>query len=95
MDDANVATGARDATALRGGLASLVARATAGPAYPADARDLGVARVAGLDLPIRATVAIVVATALVLADYTGVVRFDTSARGVALERLILFGGVPL
>jgi membrane protease YdiL (CAAX protease family) len=77
------------------GLGALVARATAGPAYPSDADDLQDIRLAGLDLPIRATVALLLATGLVLADYTGLARFDPTPRGIAIERLILFGGVPL
>jgi membrane protease YdiL (CAAX protease family) len=76
-------------------LGALVARATAGPAYPPDADDLRDIRLAGLDLPIRATVALLLATVLVLADYTGLARFDPTPRGIAIERLILFGGVPL
>jgi membrane protease YdiL (CAAX protease family) len=77
------------------GIRALVARATAGPAYSPDADDLRDFRVAGLDLPIRATVALLLATALVLADYTGLARFDPTPRGIAIERLILFGAVPL
>jgi membrane protease YdiL (CAAX protease family) len=73
----------------------LFARATAGPAYSADQADLADARIAGLDLPIRATVALFVATAAVLADDTGLVRFDASPRGIAVERLVVFGLVPL
>ena len=76
-------------------LTGLFTRATAGPAYPANAADLGDIRIAGLDLPIRATVALFVATVAVLADYTGLVRFDPSPRGIALERLVVFGLVPL
>ncbi|HLX35573.1 MAG TPA: CPBP family intramembrane glutamic endopeptidase [Candidatus Limnocylindrales bacterium] len=49
----------------------------------------------GLDLPLRASVAILAASALLLADYTGLLRWDPSARGVSLERFVLFGLVPV
>jgi membrane protease YdiL (CAAX protease family) len=73
----------------------LLARAAAGPAYSANEADLADVRLAGLDLPIRATVALFDGTVAVLADYTGLVRFDASPRGIAVERLIVFGLVPL
>jgi membrane protease YdiL (CAAX protease family) len=76
-------------------LTGLFARATAGLAYPANEADLADVRIAGLDLPTRATVALFIATVAVLADYTGIVRFDGSPRGIALERFIVFGIVPL
>jgi membrane protease YdiL (CAAX protease family) len=78
----------RDATILRSGL---LARATAGPTYEPDRGDRRDIRVAGLDLPLRATVALFVATLVVLLDYTGVLQFHPRA----LERAILFGLVPL
>lgn len=86
------------------GLRGLVARATAGPAYPPDDGDRRDARVAGLDLPIRASVALLAATALVLADYTRLpaqlpiapfAGYADTALGIALERFALFGLVPL
>lgn len=86
------------------GLSSFVARATAAPAYPADERDLRDVRIAGLDLPIRATVALVVATALVLADVTQLAigpSFDVFGAGaegprvIAIERFLRFGVAPL
>jgi hypothetical protein len=76
-------------------LTTIFARATAGPAYPARQADLADVRIAGLDLPIRATLALFVATVAVLADYTGLVRFDASPRGIAVDRLVVFGLVPL
>jgi CAAX prenyl protease-like protein len=77
------------------GLTALVARATAAPAYAPDARDLDDVRVAGVDLPARATTALVAATALVLADQTHLVPGPwDGAQGIALERFVLFGAVP-
>ena len=86
-------------------LGSLTARATAGPAYPPSPEDLRDVRIAGLDVPVRATVALFVATLLVLVDYTGILQLhpaiDFMARHPdqnlvrALERAILFGLVPL
>ena len=77
-------------------LGSLTARATAGPSYaplPEDLRDL---RVAGLDLPVRATVALFVATLVVLVDYTGALKLQPDQSLLrALERAMLFGLVPL
>lgn len=86
-------------------LATITARATAGPSYPASPEDLRDVRVAGLDFPLRATVALFVATLVVLVDYTGVLKLqppiflldrepDPSLLR-ALERAILFGLVPL
>ena len=88
------------------GLGALLARATAGPTYPPDEADLQDIRVAGLDLPLRATVALFAATALVLVDFTAVLR-DPNAIcvfgvrmcgdpwGVAAQRFMLFGIGPL
>ena len=85
-------------------IATLLAGATAGPAYPPDDADLRDARIAGLDLPIRASVALFAATALVLADYTRLLgrpplalfgdTLDTPG-GLSIERFVLFGLVPL
>jgi len=76
-------------------IASLVARATAGPTYEPGERDLADLRIAGVDLPIRATVALFAATALVLADYTRALPGPWDGPdGVALERVLLFGIVP-
>ena len=63
-------------------------------------------RLAGLDLPIRASVALLAATVLVLLDYTGAWRplagllpqvgaGDVPGRDVAVERLVIYGFVPV
>ncbi len=52
------------------GLRGLLAGATRAPAYPPGTGDLVDVHLAGLALPRRATVALAVATALVLLDYT-------------------------
>ena len=81
-------------------------RATAGPSYPPDDGDLRDVRLAGLDLPIRASVALLAATVLVLLDYTGAWRplagllpqvgaGDVPGRDVAIERLVIYGVVPV
>jgi membrane protease YdiL (CAAX protease family) len=77
----------------------LYARATAGPAYPPDAADLADLRLAGLALPIRASVAALVATAVVVIDQLHlVVPAGVSALGlepIKAGRLVLFLLVPL
>jgi hypothetical protein len=82
----------------------VIARATRGPTYSPGTADLAVVRVVGLDLPIRASVALLAATALVLADYTRLVGPSglnlvgdllDSAGGVSLERFVVFGLAPL
>ena len=82
----------------------LLRLATAGPVYapsPADRREVAVF---GLDLPVRATVALFVATAVFVADATGsivldavrsLVGSDTTSIDLAVTRAILFGVVPL
>jgi membrane protease YdiL (CAAX protease family) len=45
-----------------------LARATAGPDYPPDAGDVVDVRIAGLAIPLRATVAVLAVTALILVD---------------------------
>lgn len=74
------------------------------PAYPPAPEDLRVVRIMGLDLPLRATTAIFVATLVELFDYsrTAIPRpiLDLglaagAMRYQALERVILFGLVPL
>jgi membrane protease YdiL (CAAX protease family) len=84
---------------------SLTARATAGPSYPPSPEDLRDVRIAGLDLPVRATVALFVATLVILLDYTGVLQLRPAIDFMirhpdqnllrAVERAILFGLVPL
>jgi membrane protease YdiL (CAAX protease family) len=68
---------------------------------PADRREVGIL---GLRLPARATVAILVTTALVLIDFSRVLLPATSQelahspaglRAMAVERLVLWGIVPL
>jgi membrane protease YdiL (CAAX protease family) len=93
-------------TALAGtvsGLTSFLARATAGPSYPPNEADLRDVRIAGLDLPLRASAGLFAVTALVLADYTRlamrppidlVASFRDTSEGIAAERLVLFGLVP-
>jgi hypothetical protein len=85
-------------------LSDLIAKATAGPSYPPDEADLRDVRIAGVDLPLRATVALFAATALVLADYTRLASrppidffagFYDTHRGISMERFVLFGLVPL
>jgi len=77
---------------------------TAGPAYPPSDADRRVVSVAGLSLPVRATVAISVVVLVVLFDYSRTFLPDTvltagrspeSMRTIAWERVILFGLVPL
>jgi membrane protease YdiL (CAAX protease family) len=87
------------------GLASLISRATAGPTYPPSPEDLRDVRIAGLDLPVRATVALFVATLVVVVDYTNALALRPAIDLIgpcaeatlvrAAERAILFGLVPL
>jgi hypothetical protein len=86
--------------ALRG----LVREAVAGPAYEPAAGDLQNVTIAGLALPVRATTALFVVTALFVADATGTIILDAvravlggtdPAMDRAIERAILFGVVPL
>jgi membrane protease YdiL (CAAX protease family) len=80
----------------------------AAPAYPPDAGDLRTMTVAGLRLPVRATVAVLAVTLILLLDYHG--RIDglveaalgpfgdsvaASKRVQAIGRLVLEGLVPL
>jgi hypothetical protein len=85
-------------------LAALTSRATSGPIYPPDEGDGAEIRIAGLDLPVRATVALFVVTFVVLLDYTRTLfpadvlalgRSPDAVRYQALERFALFGVVPL
>jgi membrane protease YdiL (CAAX protease family) len=79
-------------------------RLTAGPPYPATDADRRTATLAGLELPIRATVAIAVVTFALLfdfsrtfipADVAGLGRAPEATRVYAIERFVLFGVVPL
>ncbi|GAC1663697.1 MAG: hypothetical protein NVS9B8_03110 [Candidatus Limnocylindrales bacterium] len=74
------------------------------PSYPADERDLRTFRLAGLDLPLRATVAVVAVVLLVIFDFQrtiipdALVRYDRDPgmqRLQALSRVVLFFAVPL
>ena len=85
-------------------MASTRAALTAWPTYPPGPADLRSIRVAGVELPARASVALVLVTFLVLFDYQRTfIPDEVQALGVspaalryqALERLILFGLVPL
>jgi len=83
-----------------GRLRDLYTRATSGPAYPPDASDLADVRLFGLDFPIRASVAVLATTAIVVADQLRVlVPAGTGAIGtlepVKVARLVLFLLVPL
>jgi membrane protease YdiL (CAAX protease family) len=84
-------------------LRTLVDRAVAGPDYPPDAGDLADLRLAGLDVPIRASVAVLATTAIIVADHLRLfVPADGGGSGpiagleaVNAERLVLFLVVPL
>lgn len=73
------------------------------PDYPATAGDLAEWSILGLRLPARATVAVVVATLVVLLDHAHDVlpravpggRGADDMRALAIERLVLFGLIPL
>lgn len=75
---------------------------TDGPVYATTAADLRTMDLAGLRLPIRATVAIAVVTFALLFDYTrtffpdgvGAGRSADAMLATALERFVLFGIVP-
>jgi membrane protease YdiL (CAAX protease family) len=77
---------------------------TAGPAYPPSPADRRTVSLLGLELPLRATIAVGVVTVAIILDYsrtlvsTDVValgRTPEAARYVALERFVLSGLVPL
>lgn len=77
---------------------------TAGPAYPAEPADLQTVHVVGLRLPGRASVAVAVVIFALLFDYSGTFlpegltsagRTPTATFGIALQRFVLFGLIPL
>lgn len=77
---------------------------TAGPTYPASDGDRRTVRILGLDLPVRASIAIVVMTLVVLFDFSrtfipadiqALGRAAEALRYQALERVILFGLIPV
>jgi membrane protease YdiL (CAAX protease family) len=74
------------------------------PSYPPDDRDLRTFRLAGLDLPIRSTVAVVAVILIVIFDFQrtlipdALVQYDRNPgiqRLQALSRVVLFFCVPL
>ena len=76
---------------------------TAGPAYPASDGDRRTIRILGLDLPVRASTAILVMTLVVLFDFSrtfipadiqALGRAADAIRYQALERVVLFGLIP-
>jgi membrane protease YdiL (CAAX protease family) len=84
--------------------ARLVAAFVRAPEYPADAGDRRTITIAGLDLPLRASVAIAVATIAILFDYSRTFipdpiqdlgRAAPALRYQAVERVVLFGLVPV
>jgi hypothetical protein len=83
---------------------SLYEGATRAPDYPAEPGDRREVRIFGADLPLRATVALLFVTLVVLLDYTRVFipieiqrlgREAAATRYDALERVVLFGLLPL
>jgi membrane protease YdiL (CAAX protease family) len=81
-------------------VADVFARATTGPAYPPDAADLADARLVGLVVPIRASVAILATTAIIAADQLRLlVPAGAGALGglepISASRFVLFLLVPL
>jgi membrane protease YdiL (CAAX protease family) len=97
--DAAVVTAA--AGTLRARLVAAIVRA---PEYPADAADRRTITIVGLELPLRASVAIAVATMALLFDYSRTVIPETiqdlgraapALRYQAIERVLIFGLVPL
>jgi membrane protease YdiL (CAAX protease family) len=104
MTTERVASADRGASAR---LRELLTRATTAPAYEADAADLEEVRVAGVDLPVRAMVALFVATAAIVLDEThrlvdpavggllGSTAVGDPALQTSLDRVVLFGLLPL
>lgn len=85
-------------------LGRLRAGFTAARAYPAGDADRRMVTIAGLELPLRATIAIAVVTLVVLLDYSrtfipaeiqAIGRDARAIRYQALERIIVFAIVPL
>jgi membrane protease YdiL (CAAX protease family) len=76
-------------------------RLTTPPADPITDADRLTVRVAGLELPFRASIAVIVTTVVLLIDLSRLLvpadlgRAPEGLRAVALERLVLFGLVPL
>jgi hypothetical protein len=77
---------------------------TSAPDYPAEPADLRTVELVGLRLPVRASVVVAVVTFALLFDYSGTFlpdgltssgRTPTAMFGIALERFVLFGLIPL
>ncbi len=76
---------------------------TSGPAYPATPADTRTVDIVGLRLPVRASVAMAVVTFALLFDYSRTFfpdgmpndRSPAAMVATALERLVLFGLIPL
>jgi membrane protease YdiL (CAAX protease family) len=91
-------------TAARpGAIRRLLAAAVHGPSYEPDAEDLADVRVAGLAIPVRATVALFVATAAIVLDETrrlvapavdAALGSGDPTTNLAVERAILLGALP-
>jgi membrane protease YdiL (CAAX protease family) len=93
-----------DAPPARSVLARVRTGFTAAPAYPASEADRRTITIAGLEMPLRATVAIAIVTLAVLFDYSrtfipqeiqAIGRQAPAIRYNALERMIVFAAVPL
>jgi uncharacterized protein len=86
-----------------GTLAGVVRAALTGPGYEASAADLRTITVAGLELPVRASVVLLAVTALLVLDATdaigplvgGGLRGADPGLARATERFVLFGLMPL
>lgn len=85
-------------------LGALSAAISNGPSYPPDAGDLRTFSIAGLRLPVRATIAVTVMVFAVIFDFNrtfipdALIAFDrnpTMERLQAIDRAVLFLGVPL
>jgi membrane protease YdiL (CAAX protease family) len=82
-------------------LRRLFHRAIDGPAYPPDEADLRDIRLFGLAFPRRATVAVLAATALIVADQQRFLVPENATDGLAglrpldVARFVLFGVVPV
>ena len=96
-------TGPPAAPAAQSRRATLAGRFVDGPAYPASEADRRTVRILGLELPLRATTAILVVTLALLFDFSRTAipeeiqalgRAAEAIRYQALERTILFGLVP-
>lgn len=89
---------------LRSPVRAFLGRMFAMPSYPPDERDLRTFRLAGLELPVRATVAVVAVILLVIFDFQRtlipdeLIRYDRNPieqRMQALSRFVLFFGLPM